>query len=127
MSAILFLILKSFTQWKTTQDREIYHKLLENQNILSREIAELKIAMEEQKKQLQQDFDRFREEVKFQSVEIQAPIAPKNEQNMLLNNRYIEIFELQKQGLSAEQIATKLDRGLGEVEFILQLAAQSNY
>jgi len=38
-----------------------------------------------------------------------------------LKERYREIFQLEEQGLSAEQIAAKLNKGLGEVEFILRL------
>lgn len=33
-------------------------------------------------------------------------------------------FALQAQGLSVNQIAMKLEKGFGEVEFILHLAAQ---
>ncbi|MDF2557324.1 MAG: hypothetical protein K0R71_1152 [Bacillales bacterium] len=123
---ILILILKSFTKWKATQDREMYQRFLENQNILFREITELKRAIDYQKNLAQQEISQLREEIKFATVKVQTPIESKSEQNLLLNNRYMEIFELQKKGLTAEQIAAKLDRGLGEVEFILQLASQTS-
>lgn len=47
-----------------------------------------------------------------------------NKQHLLLQDRYREIFELYGQGLTAEEIAKKLNKGYGEVAFILELAAQ---
>lgn len=126
MITILFLILKSFREWKASLEQGTYQRLMENQNILSRELTELKRTVDRQKTLAQQEFNQLREEIKSLSVNIQAPPDLNNEQNSFLNNRHIEIFELQNKGLSAEQIAAKLDRGLGEVEFILQLASKSS-
>lgn len=119
--------MKSFTQWKSTQNREMYQKLLENQNILSSEITELKRAMDHQRALTQKEFALLRDEIQPFKISIKTPIDSNGVQNLIVNNRYTEIFELQKKGLSAEQIAAKLDKGLGEVEFILQLAVQSSH
>jgi DNA-binding NarL/FixJ family response regulator len=126
MITILILILKSFTQWKASLEKDTYQRLLENQNILSRELTELKRTVDHQKTLAQQEFNQLREEVKSFTVNIHAPRDSKSEQSSLLTIRHMEIFELQNKGLSTEQIAAKLDRGLGEVEFILQLAGQSS-
>jgi len=45
---------------------------------------------------------------------------------LLLHDRYKEIFDLHNQGLSVDQIAMKLEKGSGEVAFILQLAVQES-
>ncbi|MDF2536003.1 MAG: hypothetical protein K0R18_2162 [Bacillales bacterium] len=127
MITILILILKSFTQWKSSLERGTYQRLLENQNILSRELTELKRLVDHQKTLAQKELNQLREEIKSHTVTIQTPLDLNSEQNSSLTNRYVEIFELQNKGLSAEQIAAKLDRGLGEIEFILQLASKSSH
>lgn len=66
--------------------------------------------------QLREEFHVFNEKAKQYLKE------EKVENNLFITERYKEIFDLYDKGLSAEQIAKELEKGLGEISFILQLA-----
>jgi DNA-binding NarL/FixJ family response regulator len=124
---VVFLIVKSSSQKKSPSQQGYYQKILENQKILSREMTELKMAMEHHHTLIKQEYEQLQAERQAFTASVQTKAQSNNGQNLLLNDRYKEIFELQEQGLSAEQIAAKLEKGFGEVDFILQLAAQGQH
>lgn len=107
-------------------------KIVENQMALYREMVEVKAKLENYYGAIQQESEKLRADRQVFETALQGLAKPKpksraksklkEEQNLLLNDRYKEIFELQKQGLNAEEIAKKLDKGCGEVSFILELA-----
>lgn len=110
---MIFLMVKNFSS-KTSPDNR---KILETQKLLTREMAELTMAIDHLHQSIQQEAEQLRTEVQS----IQSSIKGNVQQELLLKERYREIFQLEEQGLSAEQIAAKLNKGLGEVEFILRL------
>ncbi|WP_066366940.1 DUF6115 domain-containing protein [Neobacillus fumarioli] len=110
---MIFLMVKNFSS-KTSPD---HRKILETQKLLTREMAELTMAIDHLHQSIQQEAEQLRTEVQS----IQSSIKGNVQQELLLKERYREIFQLEEQGLSAEQIAAKLNKGLGEVEFILRL------
>lgn len=124
---VFFLIVKSSSQKKAPHEQGYMQKMLENQKLLSREMSAMKTAMEDQHALAKQQYELLHAKLHSFAESVQSAPSSNGGQNLLLNDRYKEIFELQKKGFSAQQIAAKLDKGLGEVDFILQLAAQSRH
>lgn len=89
-----------------------------------REMSQLKTTMEQQHKLIAHEFEQWKAERQALEVSIQNAPTSNHKENLFLYERYKEIFDLQKQGLTAEQIAKKLEKGSGEVALILQLAVQ---
>jgi DNA-binding NarL/FixJ family response regulator len=121
---VLFLIIRSFFKTKNDSQLELSQKILENQGQLHRQLMEVKAKLEHYYESIQQESEQWRAEKPAFEAPLQADAKPKKEQNLLLNDRYKEIFELKEQGLTADEIAKKLDKGFGEVALILGLAAQ---
>lgn len=96
----------------------------ENNQKMILEITELKKDLEHSHTLLQQAFKQWRTERQAFETTNQSASKSSNEQNLFLNDRYSEIFELHKKGLTVEQIAKELGKGCGEISFILQLDAQ---
>ena len=126
---VLFLTIRSFIQPKNGSGMEQVQQILASQMGLSREIIEVKAKLDYYYAALKQESEQWQADRQAFEASIQAKpkrkqkSKSKQEENLLLNDRYKEIFELQKQGLNAEEIAKKLDKGCGEVTLILGLAA----
>ncbi|AGK55390.1 DUF6115 domain-containing protein [Bacillus sp. 1NLA3E] len=121
---VLFLIIRSFFKTKNDSQLVLSQKILENQGQLNRQLMEVKSKLEHYYESIQLEPQQWRAEKPFFEAPPQVETKPKKEQKLLLNDRYKEIFELNVQGLTADEIAKKLDRGYGEVSLILGLAAQ---
>lgn len=121
---VLFWVIHSFNQPIYDSRQNLSQKILENQNQLFRELMEVKAKANHYYQLIQQESERFGAEGKAFESEAQVQAEPKKVQNLFLNDRYQEIFDLQKQGLTVEEIAKKLEKGCGEVSLILELASQ---
>lgn len=125
---VLYLVVKVFSRQKSDDQQDLHKKIIENQAILSREIHELKVLLMHHQTLIQNEHEQWKAELK--AYEASAKIESKtktsdNGQNLFLNDRYKEIFELQEKGLTVDEIAKQLGKGSGEVSFILQLAEQA--
>lgn len=125
---VLYLVVKGFSRQTSEDQQNLHQKIIENQAILSREIHELKVLMKHHQTLIQNEHEQWKAELK--AYEASAKIESKtktsdNGQNLFLNDRYKEIFELQEKGLTVDEIAKQLGKGSGEVSFILQLAEQA--
>lgn len=116
---------------KDFDPKQIYFQnqnLLEKQQKIMQEIAELKGQTEHYQGLILEEFANWKVERKALESSLQASLkeATKTEKqpNLQLNDRYREIFDLHEQGLTVDEIARKLEKGVGEVSFILQLASK---
>ncbi|CAH2712914.1 hypothetical protein BACCIP111895_00047 [Neobacillus rhizosphaerae] len=121
---VIYLIVQGSLRRKIAPKEELYQKMNDNQKQLTREISELKMTLKHYQQTLKQESEQWRIERQTLEASIKATRKTMSGQDLLLNDRYKEIFDLQDQGLSVDQIAKKLEKGSGEVAFILQLAAQ---
>jgi ABC-type multidrug transport system fused ATPase/permease subunit len=121
---VLFLIRNSSFRNAFDDQQVFYQKMSENNRKLILEITELKKNLEHSHTLLQHAFEQWRTERQEFETAKQSAVKSSKRQNLFLNDRYSEIFELQEQGLSVEQIAKELGKGCGEVSFILQLAVK---
>jgi DNA-binding NarL/FixJ family response regulator len=122
--AVFYLVIKVTIRKDVKAEQSLQVKMLETNQQIKHEIFELKLAMEHLSGLYQQlNEKRYQER---NTVETNNSINTSNEQILQLNDRYKEIFSLQKQGLTVEQIAKKLDKGNGEVSMILQLATNTD-
>ncbi|MDR7235687.1 DUF6115 domain-containing protein [Neobacillus drentensis] len=121
---VIYLAIRVSYSNKFDSQQNLHQKVNENHKQITREITELKIALNHFHKTFKQETEQWRSERQALVATIEATRKANNGQNLLLNDRYKEIFDLQDQGLSVDQIAKKLEKGAGEVAFILQLAAQ---
>jgi hypothetical protein len=121
---VLYLIVKDSVRQKFDYEKDIYQKIIENQKKVILEFNEIKGTMEYYHLLFQQEYEQWKSERQAMELSDNAETKSNISQSLFLNDRFKEIFDLQKQGLSVEQIATKLGKGTGEVSFILQLAAQ---
>lgn len=119
---IIFLIAKKSGKKDIDSQKLYYQNLLEKQQKMNREMAELKAQSEHIHGFIQEEFANWRAERKALEASLQKREKSKIQPNLQLNDRYKEIFDLHDQGLSVEQIAKELEKGVGEVAFILQLA-----
>ncbi|MEH7073151.1 DUF6115 domain-containing protein [Neobacillus drentensis] len=122
---VLYLIVKVFSMQKSDYLQDQQQKIIENQAILSREMQELKELMMHHQTLIRNKHEQWKSGLKAnEKIEFKTKIED-SVQNLFLNDRYKEIFDLQKQGLTADEIAMQLGKGSGEVSFILQLAVQA--
>jgi DNA-binding NarL/FixJ family response regulator len=118
---ILYLIFKnSNTDNHKTNDQN----LLKKQDQLNREINELKGTLNFLRSWLEKDYQKIKTELQALGSINHERNTSKYKPNLFLNDRYKEVFDLYEKGLSADEIAKKLGKGSGEIEFILQLASQ---
>ncbi|MFJ7726525.1 DUF6115 domain-containing protein [Neobacillus sp. NPDC097160] len=122
---VIYLAIRVSFNNKFEPQQKLQQKMNENQKQITREITELKIAVNHFRKTFQQETEQWRSDREALEASIEATRKSNTGQNLLLNDRYKEIFDLQAQGLSVDQIAKELEKGSGEVAFILQLAAQA--
>jgi hypothetical protein len=122
--AVLFLVGKNSFRNNFDYQQVSHQKMSENNQKIVLEISELKKDLEHSHTLLQQAFKQWRTERHAFETTNQSASKSSDEQNLFLNDRYSEIFELQKKGFTVEQIAKELGKGCGEVSFILQLDAQ---
>jgi DNA-binding NarL/FixJ family response regulator len=125
---VLYLVVKVFSRQKADDQMDLHQKIIKNQAILSREIHELKMLMKHHQTLIQDAHEQWKAEL--EAYEATAKIESKTKtgdsgQNLFLNDRYKEIFELQNKGQSVDEIAKQLGKGSGEISFILQLAEQA--
>jgi DNA-binding NarL/FixJ family response regulator len=122
---VIYLVVRGTLRREVDPQQEWQLKIHENLNKMKHGISEQKISLDHYQRLLQQESEQWKEARKaFQSTGL-ATKESTIEQTLLLNDRYKEIFDLHKQGLSVEEIAQKLEKGNGEVSFILQLDAQA--
>jgi IS30 family transposase len=118
---VLFLIFRSSSRQEATNEQENHQAFLVKQHQVLRE---LRVNVEDSHQTLKREIQQLRAERKAYEASLQVEKKPKQVENLFLNDRYKEIFDLQQQGFSVEEIANKLEKGHGEVAFILQLAVQ---
>ncbi|MDR7001004.1 DUF6115 domain-containing protein [Neobacillus niacini] len=121
---VIFLIARSLIGEESRTKKDHYQEILEKLGKLKRDTAELELTVECFSLAIKREFNKWQAEKQALAAAVQSVEKSPNEQQLFLNERYKEIFDLYAQGLSAEQIARKLDKGYGEVSFILQLASQ---
>lgn len=121
---VLILIKQGSFKQENSSQQDVYQNMFQNNVKLKHELSELKrtvdlYAMSIQQKNVQKIQDK---------KAILSPVTTKqnNVKNLSLYVRYKEIFDLHNQGLTAEQIARKLEKGYDEVSFILELASQAH-
>jgi DNA-binding NarL/FixJ family response regulator len=119
---VIYLIARKRVHKEVDKNQSVQIRMIETNEEMKREIFELKTAMEHLSRVFQQKNEQWVLERKAVEAAIPAGTSSKNAQNLLLNDRYKEIFELRNQGFTVEQIAKKLEKGNGEVSMILQLA-----
>ncbi|MDQ0199575.1 DUF6115 domain-containing protein [Neobacillus ginsengisoli] len=122
---VVILVVRGTFERKNSFGQELQLKIIDDQKKLSREMTVLKRTIEDYQTIFLQESERQRAERQVFEASVQTVTNSKREQELFLNDRYKEIFDLQKKGLSAEQIAKKLEKGCGEISFILQLAAKA--
>jgi hypothetical protein len=122
---VLYLVIRNSTRQEVANEQENHQAFLVKQQLVLREISELRVNVEDFHQSVKREIKQLRAERKAFEVSLQVEKKKsKQVENLFLNDRYKEIFDLQQQGLSVEEIANKLEKGHGEVAFILQLAAQ---
>lgn len=122
---VVILVVRGTFERKNSFGQELQLKIIDEQKKLSREMTVLKQTIEDYQTIFLQESERQRAERQVFEASVQTVTKSKREQELFLNDRYKDIFDLQKKGLSAEQIAKKLEKGCGEISFILQLAAKA--
>lgn len=123
---VIYLAVRDSLRRKLDSNKDLYHKMNENQKQLIQEITELKITLRQYQQTIKAENEQWRIDRHELVASIKATEKTMSGQNLLLHDRYKEIFDLHNQGLSVDQIAMKLEKGSGEVAFILQLAAQES-
>ena len=121
---MIYLAVRDSLRRKLDSNKDLYQKMNENQKQLIQEITKLKIALKQYQQTIKAENEQWRIDRHELVASIKATEKTMSGQNLLLHDRYKEIFDLHNQGLSVDQIAMKLEKGSGEVAFILQLAAQ---
>lgn len=121
---ILYLVFKNSFHVKTDNQTTDNQNLLEKQKKLHREMNELKGSIDYLRAWLEQDYKKLKSELQTLRSIKQEKVKPKTKQNLFLNDRYKEVFDLKEKGLSADEIAKELGKGSGEIALILQLASQ---
>ncbi|MEH7107199.1 DUF6115 domain-containing protein [Bacillus sp. JJ1764] len=123
---LLIVVLKKKPQQDTGTQMILDQKILENQRDMMNEMNELKIELSKQQKILLKKMEELRVE-KQVTYAAPKPVEPvKKEPSLFLNDRYKDIFALHQQGMTIDEIAKKLEKGVGEVSLILQLANQDD-
>lgn len=123
---VIYLAVRDSLRRKLDSNKDLYQKMNENQKQLIQEITELKITLRQYQQTIKAENEQWRIDRHELVASIKATEKTMSGQNLLLHDRYKEIFDLHNQGLSVDQIAMKLEKGSGEVAFILQLAAQES-
>jgi cbb3-type cytochrome oxidase subunit 3 len=121
---VLYLIFRRSTRQDAANEPENQQAFLVKQQQVLREISELRLNVEGFHQTLKREIQHLRAERKAFEASLLVEKKSKQVENLFLNDRYKEIFDLQQQGFSVEEIANKLEKGHGEVAFILQLAVQ---
>lgn len=121
---VIFLITLGSLRQRSDSKEDMYQKINGYQKQMVQEMTELKMAVNHYQQLLNQLSDQLRNERETLEASIKATRKTMSGENLFLQHRYQEIFDLHVQGFSADQIAMKLNKGSGEVAFILQLAAQ---
>ncbi|WHY79718.1 hypothetical protein QNH20_11455 [Neobacillus sp. WH10] len=123
---VIYLAVRDSLRRKLDSNKDLYQKMNENQKQLIQEITELKITLRQYQQTIKAENEQWRIDRHELVASIKATEKTMSGQNLLLHDRYKEIFDLHNQGLSVDQIAMKLEKGSGEVAFILQLAVQES-
>lgn len=125
VAVVYLIVIGSFGRENASQ-QDMQQIILGKQKNLVREINELKGTMEHYQLLVHKESEKWTAERQAMESPVQATTKSKNQQNLLLNDRYKEIFDLHARGLSVDEIAKKLEKGCGEVTFILELADQEH-
>jgi hypothetical protein len=122
---VLYLATKISAPQDVPDHKELPIEIFEKQKKLSRDMVALKENLELYHTVIVKEMHQWREERQKLEKLVEGSAKSQSVHQLFLNDRFEHIFSLQKQGLSVEQIAKKLDKGTGEVSFILELAKQS--
>jgi DNA-binding NarL/FixJ family response regulator len=122
---VIYLVVRGSLRREVDSQQEWHLKIHEHLNKMKREISEQKISLDHYQRSLQHESQQWKEARKAFQSSLLATKESTIQQTLLLNDRYKEIFDLHKQGLSVGEIARKLEKGNGEVSFILQLDAHA--
>jgi DNA-binding NarL/FixJ family response regulator len=122
---VIYLVVRGSLRREVDPQQEWHLKIHENLKKMKREISEQKINLDHYQRSLKQESEQWKEARKAFESSLLAKKESNIGQNLFLNDRYKEIFDLHKHGLSVEEIAQRLEKGNGEVSFILQLDAQA--
>lgn len=121
--AILYVISRSTSVRGIVNSQQEFEKKWRDKNKkLMKEVIELRKALDQSHQVLLDQLERLQQK----ETVGQQSIPSVSSQHLLLNDRYKDIFELKEKGLTAEQIAKELEKGYGEVAFILDLANQGH-
>lgn len=125
---VFYVMVKVTFRQKANSNQDVNQTLIENMIKMKGELGELKASIDQQNRMLQMELSRIKPErspvVEKQKPSIKVKVQEERPETLFLNDRYKEIFDLQQQGLSTEEIAKKLKKGYSEVELILQLAGK---
>ncbi|WP_040209401.1 DUF6115 domain-containing protein [Neobacillus jeddahensis] len=125
--AVLFLVVKGSSSQGDKDQLTAHQKLNKQYQNMMQEMTQLKSTIEQSHSILMHEFEQWKVERQALESSMRVAATPPKIENLFLNERYQEIFDLQRQGFSVEQIAKKLDKGCGEITLILQLAAQDHH
>jgi hypothetical protein len=124
---VLYLVFRHTNiQRRISNQQDLGNKWLEKNKKLIKEVTELKKAVEKSHQTLLDQLKLLQQERVIEPPQSRELPSSPRAQHLLLNDRYKEIFELKEKGLTTEQIAKELDKGYGEVAFILDLANQEH-
>lgn len=125
--AVLYLIIRNTSIRGVINNQQNFEKeCFEKNNKLIREVVELGRVVERSHRNIQNQIQQLRQERIVENLSTGDLDLSASAQHLLLNDRYKEIFDLKKNGLTVEQIAKELGKGYGEVAFILDLANQDH-
>ncbi len=120
----MYLIVRKSASQEVPVKQDLNLEIFVKQKKLSREMVVLKDKLKQYHAIIQNEVHQLKEERRKLEKMVEGSVKTNTMHQLFLNDRFEQIFTLQKQGLSAEQIAKKLDKGTGEVSFILELAKQ---
>ncbi|MCD4839178.1 hypothetical protein LRS37_09875 [Neobacillus sedimentimangrovi] len=123
---VFLLLLKGTNIQKGNVQIDFQKKFAEQQMIWNCEWNELKTMMEKHHAEVLKELGKWDATRQSLELSMQQTSHSNHNQHLFLQDRYKEIFDLHQQGFSVEQISKKLDKGVGEVSFILQLAGPSS-
>ncbi len=109
--------------------KQVYQKFIENNKHVNLEITELRRMVENYHSALKQVKEQLstRNQIPDSTFQMETKLNSEiQEKKLFLNDRFRDVFDLHKQGLSVEQIARELEKEYDEVSFILQLANRTN-
>ncbi|CRK80931.1 DUF6115 domain-containing protein [Neobacillus massiliamazoniensis] len=123
---VLILIKQGSSKQVNSSQQDVYQNMIQNHVKMKQELSELRGTVELCAISIQQKNARKKLNKNTSLSVVPSTNKANHVKKLSLNVRYKEIFDLHQQGLTAEQIARKLEKGYDEVSFILELASQTH-